>query len=148
MFFKEVDILLKSAIKLDEDKAWFFSVDNGVKETVIKLNTIDQLFDRGVDSLNKSLGEYSGFTVEEKKRKGQKYTNITLKDSGAFYKTFKIEVTKNEIIINANPIKDDDNLFDNFGMQIVGLTDQNTLRVCELILQNMIIYVKKQLKIL
>lgn len=147
MFFKEVDTLLDAAINLDEDRAWFFAVDNGVKEEIIQLNTIDQLFDRGVDSLNRSLGDYSPFTVEEKKRKGQKYTNITLKDDGDFYKSFKVEVTATEIRISANPIKDDNNLFDDFGSEIVGLTDQNTLRICDMILQNIIIYVKKELGI-
>lgn len=148
MEFKTVNTLLDKAINLDEDNAWFFSVDNGVNEEVIQLNTIDQLFDKGIDSLNKSLGDYSPVTIEKyKKPKGQKFSNITLKDSGAFYKSFNVEVTKDAIRISANPIKDDNNLFDDFGDEIVGLTTENTKRICEMILQNIIIYVKNELGI-
>jgi hypothetical protein len=147
MEFTKLHTVLNNAIKLNEDDAWFFAVDNGVKEEIIKLNTIDQLYDKGIDSLSKSLGKYSGFTVEKKKEKGQKYTNITLKDTGDFYKSFKVTVTKKEINISANPLKDDSNLFDDFGTQIVGLTDENTIKICELILDNILIYVKKQLLI-
>lgn len=147
MEFKTVNKILDAAINLNEDEAWFFSVDNGVKEEVIRLNTIDQLFDRGVDSLNKSLGDYAPYTVEDKKRKGQKHSNITLKNKGNFYKTFRVEVTVDKIKISANPIKDNDNLFDDFGVEIVGLTTENTKRISELILKNIIIYVKKELAI-
>jgi pectin methylesterase-like acyl-CoA thioesterase len=148
MKFKTVHKKLDAAMKLDENKAWFFAIDNGVKEEIVQLNTIDQLFDKGIDSLNKSLGKYANTTIElYKKPKGQKYSNITLKDTGDFYRSFKVEVTKDSIKINANPIKEDNNLFDDFGAEIVGLTTQNRMRVSEMILNKIIIYVKKQLQI-
>lgn len=147
MKFKTVHKKLDAAMKLDEDKGWFFAIDNGVKEEIVQLNTIDQLFDKGIDSLNKSLGKYTSFTIELKKAKGQKTSNITLKDTGDFYRSFKVEATKDSIKINANPIKEDNNLFDDFGAEIVGLTTQNRMRVSEMILNNIIIYVKKQLQI-
>tara|TARA_R110001606_G_scaffold21019_1_gene74613 strand:- start:114 stop:560 length:447 start_codon:yes stop_codon:yes gene_type:complete len=148
MIFKSVHKKLNAAINLNEDNAWIFAVDNGVKEYIIKLNTIDQLFDRGIDSLNKSLGKYSDVTVENyKKPKGQKFSNITLKDTGDFYKSFKVELTKTSIRISANPIKEDNNLFDDFGDEIIGLTPDNLTKTSEIILENIIIYVKKQLDI-
>ena len=140
--FKTVNTLLNAAINLNEGDAWLFAVDNGVKTQIIKLNTIDQLFDKGIDSLNKTLGKYSNVTIGIKKSKGQKTSNITLKDTGDFYKTFRVDVTKTEIKIFANPLKDQDNLFDKYGANIVGLTEENRLLISEMILQNIIIYVR------
>jgi len=142
---KSVKHILNKAIKLDEVKAWKFAIDVDLKKYIIKLNTIDQLFDDGIDSLGDSLGEYSPFTVELKKIKGQPTDRITLKDTGKFYKTFKIEVKNDSFFINANPIKEDNNLFDDFGNEIVGLTEENQIKVSKIILDNTIKYIRKQL---
>ncbi len=142
---KSVKHILNKAIKLDEVKAWKFAIDVDLKKYIIKLNTIDQLFDDGIDSLGDSLGEYSPFTVELKKIKGQPTDRITLKDTGKFYKTFKIEVKNDSFFINANPIKEDNNLFDDFGYEIVGLTEENQIKVSKIILDNTIKYIRKQL---
>ncbi len=142
---KSVKHILNKAIKLDEVKAWKFAIDVDLKKYIIKLNTIDQLFDDGIDSLGDSLGEYSPFTVELKKIKGQPTDRITLKDTGKFYKTFKIEVKDDSFFINANPIKEDTNLFDDFGSEIVGLTEENQKKISKTILDNTIKYIRKQL---
>ena len=142
---KSVKHILNKAIKLDEVKAWKFAIDVDLKKYIIKLNTIDQLFDDGIDSLGDSLGEYSPFTVELKKIKGQPTDRITLKDTGKFYKTFKIEVKNDSFFINANPIKEDNNLFDDFGNEIVGLTEENQIKVSKIILDNTIKYIRKRL---
>ena len=148
---KSVKHILNKAIKLDEVKAWKFAIDVDLKKYIIKLNTIDQLFDEGIDSLGDSLGEYSISTIEGtssylgKKAKGQPTDRITLKDTGKFYKTFKIEVKNDSFFINANPIKEDNNLFDDFGNEIVGLTEENQIKVSKIILDNTIKYIRKQL---
>ena len=148
---KSVKHILNKAIKLDEVKAWKFAIDVDLKKYIIKLNTIDQLFDDGIDSLGDSLGEYSISTIEGtssylgKKAKGQPTDRITLKDTGKFYKTFKIEVKNDSFFINANPIKEDNNLFDDFGDEIVGLTEENKIKVSKIILDNTIKYIRKQL---
>ena len=148
---KSVKHILNKAIKLDEVKAWKFAIDVDLKKYIIKLNTIDQLFDEGIDSLGDSLGEYSISTIEGtssylgKKAKGQPTDRITLKDTGKFYKTFKIEVKNDSFFINANPIKEDNNLFDDFGDEIVGLTEENKIKVSKIILDNTIKYIRKQL---
>ena len=143
--FSTVFKILDSAINLDEVKAWYFAIDIDLQNNIIKLNTIDQLFNEGVDSLGYSLGEYSPFTVELKKIKGHPTDRITLKDTGDFYRTFKVEVKDDSFFINANPIKDDSNLFDDFGSEIVGLTEENQIKVSKTILDNTIKYIRKQL---
>ncbi len=144
---ESVKDILNKAINLDEVKAWYFAIDIDLQNNIIKLNTIDQLFNDGIDSLGDSLGEYSPFTVELKKAKGQPTDRITLKDTGDFYKTFKVEVKDDSFFINANPIKDDNNLFDDFGSEIVGLTEDNQKKISKTILDNTIKYIRKQLAI-
>ncbi len=144
---ESVKDILNKAINLDEVKAWYFAIDIDMQNNIIKLNTIDQLFNDGIDSLGDSLGEYSPFTVELKKAKGQPTNRITLKDTGDFYKTFKVEVKDDSFFINANPIKDDSNLFDDFGSEIVGLTEDNQKKISKTILDNTIKYIRKQLAI-
>ena len=142
---ESVKDILNKAINLDEVKAWYFAIDIDLQNNIIKLNTIDQLFNEGIDSLGDSLGEYSPFTVELKKAKGQPTNRITLKDTGDFYKTFKVEVKDDSFFINANPIKEDNNLFDDFGSEIVGLTEDNQKKISKTILDNTIKYIRKQL---
>ena len=148
IFFKELHKVLDRAITIDEDKAWFFSIDAFVKSNILNLNKIDQLFNNGVDSLNQSLGEYSPYTIELKKSKGQRVANITLKDTGEFYDSFFIVVRKDEIIIGGDSIKEDGtDLVEEFGSEIYGLTPENTERVSRLIAIRYIAFIKKELKL-
>jgi hypothetical protein len=56
------------------------------------------------------------------KQEGDPYT---LEDTGAFYKSMFITVYKDLFEINANPEKEDVNLFEAYGSGIIGLTDVN-----------------------
>lgn len=99
------------------------------RDLVIGLNTQDQLYDQGIDSKGRSLGEYSPATIEGtnnfrgKKSKGQRYDHITLNDTGKFYKSFRIVFEDGALRIVADGQKDDKNLFQEFGIDIVGLTE-------------------------
>lgn len=146
--FDKVYQMIERAENLSENDAWFFSIDSGVKNRILMLNTIDQLYNRGVDALNESLGEYSPYTIEEKKKKGHRYANITLRDTGDFYRSFNIEVTLTEIKITADPIKEDGtNLFEEFGQDVVGLTEENTNIVCQMILERILNFVRRELNL-
>lgn len=106
--------------------------DERIKNEIIRLNTEEQLFERGIDSRGISLGEYSPTTIELKKKKGQRYDHITLKDTEDFYKSFRVSVNRVVIEIIADPFKDDTNLFDDFGEDIVGLTDESKEKLKEM----------------
>jgi len=105
-----------------------------VQREIIRLNTEEQLFFKGVDSNNITLGDYTPFTVEIKKEKGQRFENITLRDTGDFYESFRVRATKEYFEISADPIKEDTNLFIEFGIDILGLTDESTKKLKEVIL--------------
>lgn len=105
--------------------------DNKTQNFIIELNTegqpTSQLFKFGIDSKGVSLGDYSDFTIQLKIEDGQPFDRITLKDTGDFYETFVVRPLKKGFSLNANPNKDGDNLFKNFGEDIVGLTKDNEI---------------------
>lgn len=110
-----------------------------VQNYIIELNTIEQLYNKGIDSQGKSLGSYSPFTVKEKIKKGQPTDRVTLKDTGEFYKSFQIDLSGDDIIIEADTIKiawdGAQDLLDIYGDDILGLTNRsldkliNTIRI-------------------
>ena len=73
------------------------------KSVLIGMNTDDQLFKQGEDAAGKELvPSYALSTKIIKSRKGQKTSNVTLKDSGDFYKSIKIDTTVTQAIFTAN----------------------------------------------
>jgi hypothetical protein len=101
------------------------------RKLIIDLNTQEQLFEQGIDSKGRSLGEYSIATIEGtrnflgKKQKGQRFDHITLNDTGAFYRSFAVQLEGNTIRITADGQKEDTNLFQEYGIDIVGLTEDS-----------------------
>jgi hypothetical protein len=123
---------LNNVINLDQDVI----IENILKDAefqrfIIDLNTEEQLFEKGIDSLGASLGDYAATTIEGtanfegKKDKGQRFDHITLKDTGEFYKSFAIKVKNGGFLIVADGRKEDTNLLEEYGKEILGLTDEN-----------------------
>ncbi len=104
-------------------------LDVSIQKTILDLNREDQLFDKGIDSLGISLesigGAYSPVTVQIKRSKGQPTDRVTLKDTGDFYETFRIKVGPTFFDIDADPKKDETDLFVEWGEDILGLTDES-----------------------
>jgi hypothetical protein len=48
-----------------------------------------------------------------------------LKDTGDFYKSFTVNYIDSDIVIDADGQKDDNNLFEEYGDDILGLNDLN-----------------------
>ncbi len=133
-YFIPLRKFLNGIINLDLDEIVLeITKTSEFKTLVIKLNTeglpTSQLFIKGKDALGRSLdslgGPYSPFTVSEKRRKGQPTNRVTLKDTGDFYLTFEVIPLRGGFIIEADTIKDGDNLEDRYGNEIVGLDAQN-----------------------
>ena len=114
------------ALKGQDDKTFKLVLDNKtIRDLIIFLNTDDQLGNDKTDSLGNSLGVYS-FATEQmsggKKRAGEQ---INLNDTGEFWDSWKVSVQAGNITIDANPFKEDTNLFDEYGIDVLGLTDEN-----------------------
>lgn len=144
--FTRLDKLFSALDNLTEDKIWLFAVDKDVQEEMIRINTEDQLEEEGIDSLGRKLGDYAPSTIAYKRRKGQRYDHVTLKDKGDFYNSFNVKVNVNEIIIDADDSsKYNKPLFEVWGVDVLGLTDENMTYIKEMILENYINFVLNEL---
>ncbi len=107
-----------------------YFIDN--KKFILELNK-EQLYEDGVRSDGSLIGQYSDTTIEYKIRTGQRYDHITLNDKGFFYDSFKLELKDNDLIFDANPFKIKKrfgkikvtNLFKEYGIDVMGLTNEN-----------------------
>jgi hypothetical protein len=144
--FTRLDRLFSALENLSEDKIWLFAVDKDVQDEIIRINTEDQLEEEGIDSLGRKLGDYAPSTIAYKRRKGQRYDHVTLKDEGDFYNSFNVKVNVNEIIIDADDSsKYNKPLFEVWGVDVLGLTDDNMNYIKEMILENYIKFVLNEL---
>jgi hypothetical protein len=115
-----------TALKSQQDNIFKLVLDNRfIKELITHLNTDEQLGKDKVDSLGAHLGTYSNATEVITKGRKKAGAFITLQDTGAFWDSWKVQVKKALIIIDANPFKEDTNLFDEYGIDVLGLTDNN-----------------------
>lgn len=109
-----------------------------VQKFIINLNTEVQLFDLGIDSTGVRLsdigGNYSQFTLSVKSRKGQPTNRVTLKDTGEFHNSFRVNPLGNgDFEITSDPIKDGVSLFERWGDDVEGLTPNNYEKVIDLL---------------
>ena len=100
-----------------------------VQEEVIRLNTREQLFQRGIDAEGVNLeaigGEYSPVTVIIKQAQGLPTDRVTLYDTGEFYDSFRVEAGPESFTIDANTVKATFDLRERWGLEILGLTDES-----------------------
>jgi hypothetical protein len=93
----------------------------------------NQLYEQGVTEDNVRIGTYAPYTYELKTAQGVVNSHITLRDTGAFYSSFKMFVNADNVIINADGDKTDPitgeytNLFEKYGDagNLLGLTEEN-----------------------
>lgn len=129
-FFLPLRRVLNLMLSFDIDLlALEIAKQDSFQDLVIELNTEKQLFDKGEDSTGRTLesigGAYAPFTVSVKKAKGQPTNRVTLRDTGEFYASFVVKPFKGGFTIDADPNKEDNNLFDDWGEDIVGLNQEN-----------------------
>jgi len=73
------------------------------KPVLIAMNTKDQLYGSGEDATGKELvPSYAQSTKLIKRKKGQKTSNVTLKDSGDFYNSVNIQTSTTQAIFSTN----------------------------------------------
>ena len=150
--FEAIKDLTKKVKQLDEGVILNKLIANAeVRKFILNLNTKDQLFIKGVDSNNVGLGLYAPSTVQSKIDRGVPVpsdSHITLFDTGEFYSTFVIIPGKDFFEIDANPIREDTDLFREYGEEIVGLNDENLQKVIDLFRETISLRVREQLGLL
>ena len=91
------------------------------------------------------------FTINSKNERGVPVPSdfhITLFDTGQFYSTFVIIPGKDFFEIDANPIREESNLFEDFGEDILGLNDENLQILIDFFKETVVLRVKEQLRLL
>jgi len=144
-FFQPIRKVLRAIQLLDIDRiALDISRNNVLQTLVIKLNTegfpSSQLFQKGEDRFGQKLkgntivtdGNYTPFTKEIKREKGQPTDRVTLKDTGDFYMSFRVIPFRGGFEITADGFKQGDistggntDLLEEFGNDILGLNQEN-----------------------
>jgi len=144
--FDELKKITARASKLDINEV-LYEIWQGedVQELIIELNTRAQLYEQGIDSKEKDLGEYAPFTIEQKKIAGLPFDRITLFQTGEFYTSFYVRPRVDGFEIVANPVKENGDLFDDFGEDIVGLTQSSLEQLSKTVLTYIILQVEKRL---
>lgn len=133
MFDRLTDVL-HNIINLSENEITVsvFHVPE-VKQFIVRLNRVEQLYEQGLDANDKIIGTYSYTTASEAgentyifngivshKNYGEPYT---LFDSGEFYESFRVIVGTDGFVITANTAKPDGDLTQ-FG-EILGITPES-----------------------
>ena len=142
-----VSKILKRAQNLDKNLIWIESMDEQVQDEIIRLNTEDQLGDKGIDSLDQSLGDYAPFTVRVRRYLGLQTDHIDFKVTGEYWESWDTEVRRDVLVITVNESRYDELVNDlGFSPDHVGLTIANWDKVIrEYIQPNWVESVKKQL---
>lgn len=104
-------------------------IENAVraKESDIVAKNVEQLYERGENSLGVSISSYAPYapyTIQLKGYKGQPTDRVTLRDTGAFHKSFVLVIGPTSFYITAKDEKTDD-LVAKYGAGIFGLTPEN-----------------------
>jgi len=129
--FDSLTTYLNKISTLNESVIWFEVIDREVQFEIIRLNTEDQLFNEGMRSDGTSLPDYSQTSVEVF---GKRAGHITLKDTGHFYQSFRVKVDNFGMFIAV----DDTSLYDvplttTYGLDILGLTEENTMVLIQML---------------
>jgi len=141
----------REASILDENKIFdVILADKGLQDWILELNK-EQLFD-GENSLGVKLsdigGDYSAFTLSLNPQRSIKKEpgKVTLYESGGFHNSFTLKVNNGDLTIGADPIKEDGtNLFDEWGDDVLGLQDDNLLKIISVIREKTIEEVRRRI---
>lgn len=142
-----VNKILNRAQNLDRNLIWFEAMDEQVQDEIIRLNTKDQLGDKGIDALDQSLGEYAPFTVRVRSSLGLQTGHIDFKVTGDYWESWDTQVRRYVLVITVNDERYNELVNDlGFSPDHVGLTIANWDKVIrEYIQPNWVESVKKQL---
>lgn len=138
--------LVNKGIELTKINPFYFVFrdDYDLQDYIIYLNTEEQLY-KGKDATNKDLedigGGYSAFTIAYKQAFGQPTDRVTLKDTGAFYKSFEVEVETDKLIIDAYYLKEGEDLRERWGENLAGLTSESKAKLIEKLLPKLRLFI-------
>ncbi len=144
----EIGLLLRRAKSLSDVVAWHTVMDSFIRRQILNMIQYYQLMRHGIDATGQVIGYYSWMTEamsKGRKKEGQPYN---LYDTGTFYNQMFVTVFNDGFVVDSDGAdKEDVNLFDEYGENIVGLTDENMGKLVALLRPKYIQYARKTLGI-
>lgn len=101
------------------------------EDVIVSAIADDQLYRRGINGRGEKIMSYMPYTaktIQNKKRKGQPTTRVTLRDTGAFHKSMFVVLDSEGFYITASDEKTEE-LIKKYGEEIFRLTDKNFTRI-------------------
>jgi|LakMenE01Jun11ns_1017448.scaffolds.fasta_scaffold9468006_2 hypothetical protein len=141
----DLGLLSNRAKKLNVVFAWLEAIDSDTKNKILEILKNDQL-QKGIDGDGDIIGLYSIYTEMLKPNKVAG-TPYTLEDTGAFYNSLFVTVSTDNLNIDGNGKKGEQNLFDKYTTAIVGLTQESKDKLAEILIPKYQNYVAKVLQI-
>ena len=109
----------------------------GYEDVIIEWNVEAQLYDQGIRGDGKPIvPQYSARTKQRKREKGQPSDRVTLRDTGAFHRSFRIDWRETEFEIMATNYKAPF-LAKRYTPHIFGLTEDHLEVLRGLLLQDL-----------
>jgi hypothetical protein len=130
----EVGTVLRRARMLSEAVAWYEVMDPDTIRQILNLIQKDQLMDQGIDATGEVIGYYSWTTHRLTNGRKEFNTHYTLYDTGEFFRQMFVVVLRDAFVVDSDGAdKGEDNLFEKYGEDIVGLTDGNMDKLKEVL---------------
>ena len=101
------------------------------EDVIVSAIADDQLYRRGINGRGEKIMSYMPYTaktIQNKKRKGQPTTRVTLRDTGAFHKSMFVVFDSEGFYITASDEKTEE-LIKKYGEEIFRLTNKNFTRI-------------------
>lgn len=136
LMFGRLQDVVNNVLNADEDKLFVTVIGKEkVKDLIVKLNTVEQLFKQGVNYKGNSLGVYSElteeinegrtFSVEGESRKKIAGETYILFEDGDFYNSVRVRVYKDYFTVESvHRLDDGREIADKF-KNILGLTTES-----------------------
>lgn len=138
-------LAMKRAAALSNAGAWFDAFQNNSDlQRQIKERIITRLFEEGTDAAGRVIGYYSMATaLMDSRKKFNEHYNFY--DTGEFFQSLFVSWFTDYLFITADAQKADDNLFDKYGVNMIGLTDEDHEWLISELKQRYIAYARRVL---
>lgn len=146
--FQQLRDLCKGVLSLNRLEALAFILNQpDVQDEIIRLNQENQLA-KGLYSDGTDTPDYSkNYKALKKLIVSNVGNKMDFKLSGDFYRTFDVEVLPNgDINIEADGNKENKNLFDIYGIEILGLTEDSQNKLLPYFESYLVVYVSDKLQ--
>jgi hypothetical protein len=138
-------LLMQRAALLSNAGAWYDAFQNNSDlQEQIRERIIERLYEEGTDGNDRVIGYYSFATAlnDPRKKFNEPYNFL---DTGEFFASLFVHWFTTHIFITADAQKEDDNLFEKYGVSMIDLTESDRKWMSDLLKTRYIEYARSVL---